>query len=306
MHDPLTRAAIRNGSDKYGGHLYTPVYHRLFSHWREAELKLLEIGVGGYDVEFAGGLSLKTWMDYFPYAEVTGLDLYRKTIPLPRRAKIYQGSQTDDAVLAQLCQERGPFDIVIDDGSHDPAHMIASFLYLYPRMAADGIYVIEDTQTCFGGDGSGANTIFDLAHQISLAMHTLEGYRSTGAHPAVELLAVVTHSVSIYRNMVVFHRGENSYPSNQRLDFSHAEVRRVFAAIGEEAERDPAPGDALSRIDMLIWAGKREAAAKLALQAATRYPGERALLHDLVRMMKWAQDEHAQTTIAAQLAALDP
>lgn len=304
VHDPLTRAAIRHGSDKYGGHLYTPIYHSLFAELRERPLKLLEIGVGGYEVEFAGGSSLRTWLEYFPYAEITGLDIFKKTLDLPERARIYQGSQTDTTVLAQIVAERGPFDIVIDDGSHAPDHMIESFLYLYPRMRQDGVYAIEDTQTCFHHGRNGRDTIFDIAAHLSLAMHKLEGFDVATLPSAIFPLAEITASISTYRNIIAFQRGENTYPSNIGLRFENEEVRAVFAGIETEAALNPAPGSMLSRIDMLIWAGKQAQAAGLAREAAARYPRERALLHELVRMMAWAGQHEAQGEIQAMLSQL--
>lgn len=304
MHDPLTRAAIRHGSDKYGGHLYTPVYHSLFAHLRERELKLLEIGIGGYETEAAGGLSLRTWLDYFPYAEITGLDLYKKTLNLPPRAKTYQGSQIDMEVLGRVTAERGPFDIIIDDGSHDPGHMVESFSFLYPRMRPDGIYAIEDTQTCFHNGRNGQGTIFTLAAQVSLAMHRLEGFNAPETPAAILQLAEMTRCVSVYRNIVVFHRGANTYPSNSGMSFQNEEVRGVFAGIEAEAERNPGVGSALSRIDMLIWAREGPRAAELARNAAARYPRERALLHELVRMMNWAGQHGVKAEIQARLDLL--
>jgi hypothetical protein len=35
-------------------------------------------------------------------------------------------------------------DIIIDDGSHRPDHQLISLVTLFPYLAADGIYVIED------------------------------------------------------------------------------------------------------------------------------------------------------------------
>lgn len=37
-----------------------------------------------------------------------------------------------------------PFDIVIDDGSHQPAHQILSFETIWPMVNPSGYYVIED------------------------------------------------------------------------------------------------------------------------------------------------------------------
>ncbi|MDE1906921.1 MAG: class I SAM-dependent methyltransferase [Rhodospirillales bacterium] len=304
LHDPLTRAAIRQGSDKFGGHLYTPVYNALFAHLREQPLKLLEIGIGGYETEVAGGLSLRTWLEYFPYAEITGLDIFKKTLDLPERARIHQGSQTDLVVLGRITDERGPFDIIVDDGSHDPSHMIESFTYLYPRMKPDGIYAIEDTQTCFSNGRNGQGTIFTLAAQVSLAMHRLEGFNAPETPAEVFKLAEMTSCVSVYRNIVVFHRGPNTYPSNSNLKFENEEVRGVFAGIEAEALRNPAPGSVLSRIDMLIWAGEGPRAAELARAAALRYPHERALLHELARMMGWAGQHATKAEIQARLDLL--
>jgi hypothetical protein len=305
--DPLTRAAIRAGSDKYGGHLYTPIYHRLFAPLREMPLKVLEIGVGGYEAEQAGGLGLKMWAEYFPNATITGLDIQAKKLSLPPRVKVVQGSQTDRALLARLSQERGPFDIVIDDGSHVVTHVQETFRALYPLIAADGIYAVEDTQTSFmpsvGGRPDGLGTIFDLAHRIALAMHKAEGFRPSTPDPAIEAFAAATASVSIYRNIAVFQRGTNTYPSNHGLDLNNPEVRAVFDGIGVYDALDPSPGSVLTRVDMLIWAGRHAEAGDLATRAAAAYPAHTAMLHELVRMMGWAKLDQQRHSIESRLPA---
>ena len=305
--DPLTRAAIRHGTDKYGGHLYTPVYNSLFEKRRDEALKLLEIGTGGYDFPHAGGLSLRMWLDYFPYAEITGLDIQDKNLKLPARARIYQGSQIDSAVLSKLCVERGPFDIIIDDGSHEVDHMISSFMHLYPLMAPDGTYTVEDTQTCFSNGRNGCDSIFGIASQLSLAMHKREGFDPTDISSAVAQLGEITHSVSVYRNMIVFQRGANTYPSNFGLDLTDKEARDVFNGIQAEATRNPSPGSILSRLDMLLWAGRHEELIALVRQALTDFPHERSMLHEMVRIMTLAKKNGARQdgTLDAITAQLD-
>ena len=147
--DPLTRLAIKHGTDKWGPHFYTPVYHALFAHLRDRPIRLLEIGIGGYSIKSVGGASLAMWTDYFPRGEITGIDIAEKRLKLDPRVKYYQGSQDDPAFLQSICGERGPFDIVIDDGSHVPKHVVASFNLLFPPLADGGLYVIEDVQTAF-------------------------------------------------------------------------------------------------------------------------------------------------------------
>jgi hypothetical protein len=299
--DPLSRAAIRAGSDKYGGHLYTRIYHQLFADLREAPIRLLEIGVGGYESERAGGLGLKMWAEYFPNAHIVGLDIHRKKLSLPPRVRVVQGSQTDAALLTRLSRESGPFDIVIDDGSHFVAHTKTTFETLFPLLAHDGIYAIEDTQTAFmsplGGRPDGKQTIFELAHKISLAMHKPEGFRDPEPNPAIEAFAAMTKSVSVFRNLAVFQRGANTYPSNHGLDLGNLEVAAVYQSIVAQDALEPTPGSALSRIDMLIWAGRLEEAGAIAAQAASSYPRDEAFLCELVRMMEWAKLDQRRSEI---------
>jgi hypothetical protein len=60
--------------------------------------------------------------------------------------KIIIGSQVDDATLLKV-SEFGPFDIIIDDGSHIQSHMIVTFFKLFPLLSQNSIYIIEDTHT---------------------------------------------------------------------------------------------------------------------------------------------------------------
>lgn len=73
--DPLTRLAIRHGTDKWGPHFYTPIYHRLLAPFRNGPVQFLEIGVGGYEYRKVGGASLATWAEYFPNGRIVGIDI---------------------------------------------------------------------------------------------------------------------------------------------------------------------------------------------------------------------------------------
>src|ERR1700754_3628667 len=83
--DPLTRLAIRHGTDKWGAHFYTPVYHQLFAHLRDKPVRLLEIGIGGYQFAKLGGASLAMWADYFPSGRILGIDVFKKNLDLDPR-----------------------------------------------------------------------------------------------------------------------------------------------------------------------------------------------------------------------------
>lgn len=56
------------------------------------------------------------------------------------------GDQSNRDNLSQLFNYK-QFDIIIDDGSHHVDHQLISFATLFPRLAPNGIYIIEDLQT---------------------------------------------------------------------------------------------------------------------------------------------------------------
>jgi len=136
------------GTDKFGLHDYTAVYEELTRPLRRRAVTLLELGVGGYG-RHLGGESLLMWAAYFPKGRIYGIDIEDKTALSRGRIKVFQVSQTDRDALASLCRQIGPFDFVVDDGSHVNAHQIESFRILWPFVRDGGSYVVEDVQTSY-------------------------------------------------------------------------------------------------------------------------------------------------------------
>jgi hypothetical protein len=62
---------------------------------------------------------------------------------------VFQCSQVDAPKLSALAQELGPFEFIIDDGSHLNAHQIETFRILWPHLRDGGSYIVEDTQTSY-------------------------------------------------------------------------------------------------------------------------------------------------------------
>jgi|SRR5208283_4853709 len=153
----------RHGTDKLFLHHYDEEYTRHFEPFKDRTFALLEIGVGGYGDPRKGGESLKVWRDYFPHATVNGLDNEPKDLRLGGRAITWLGSQNNVEDLERVNRLAGPFDIIIDDGSHQQEHIRTSFFTLFPLLASGGIYVIEDMETAyrpaFGGDPEAPPTI---------------------------------------------------------------------------------------------------------------------------------------------------
>lgn len=218
------------GTDKWGAHWYARHYQRHFAHLRRKRLRLLEIGIGGYAEPRLGGKSLRMWKAYFPNASIVGLDIASKSHHDESRIKTVMGSQDDAELLRRLSESEGPFDIVIDDGSHQSAHVIASFLALFPLLAEHGIYVVEDTQTSywqeFGGapaDDPAAPTSMNFLKGLADALNFREFPRGKdwAPHPLGQHIV----AMHFYHNLVFVQKGRNDEPSNV-LDRVHSRETR--------------------------------------------------------------------------------
>lgn len=138
--DPLTELAIKHGADKWGKHHYTPVYFDLFKDRRETVKKVLEIGT-------AEGAGLKVFRDFFPNATIYGAEIDKKRVENLQgldRIAVFEFDQSLTKNIADLFDYLYDLDLVIDDGSHNPADQIFTCLGAMPFLNNDAIYIIED------------------------------------------------------------------------------------------------------------------------------------------------------------------
>jgi demethylmacrocin O-methyltransferase len=171
LRNDLTRLGSFYGTNKaIPPQMYTLLYERHLRHRRRDPVRILEIGIGGYELG-TGGSSLRMWRTYFPNARVYGIDLYPRDLREPR-IETFCGSQADPDFLRDVVARMGPPDLVVDDGSHVGSDVEASFEILFPLVSAGGTYVIEDT-TCsyradFGGGPPGtAGTSIELVKRLA-------------------------------------------------------------------------------------------------------------------------------------------
>lgn len=133
------------GSDKgVTAHQYVDLYEQLLAPHRREYTRVLEIGI-------YKGASLLMWREFFPNAEVFGLDIEHVDVPGPRITTL-QGDQSAAETLERL-RALGPFDLIVDDGSHKAEHILATFAGLYDSVKPGGWYVIEDMQTAYIAKG---------------------------------------------------------------------------------------------------------------------------------------------------------
>ena len=205
-------------TDKAGEHFYTPHYQSHFQACRLKNIKLLEIGVGGYDDPNKGGSSLRMWKKYFPNGKIYAIDIFDKSGLQEERIKIFQGSQVDSPFLEKVTRETGGLDIIIDDGSHVNSHVIESFNLLFPKLNDGGIYVIEDVQTSYwedyGGDSSDLNnpaTMMNFFKSLTDCLNHKEIVKP-GYQPGYYDKKII--SIHFYHNLIFIYKGNNDEESN--------------------------------------------------------------------------------------------
>jgi hypothetical protein len=202
-HD-LAALALRFGSDKWGGHWYTPHYERHFAPYADRPVRVLEIGIGGYQASEMGGASLRMWKHYFRRGLIHGLDIADKSGHDETRVRTIQGDQSDVDFLVALNERHGPFDIVVDDGSHLSEHVIVSMTTLFPLLRHGGLYVVEDLETSYwpawnggrtdpGDPGTSVGFLKSVVDELLTQDST--GFEVAGMH--------------FYHNMVVMEKGAN-------------------------------------------------------------------------------------------------
>jgi cephalosporin hydroxylase len=137
---------------------YFPIYEQVLAPYRGRACTLLEIGV-------SHGGSLQMWRSYLGRrSRIVGIDIEPRVADLAEDGiDVRVGDQSDPEFLDRLVAIYGSFDVVIDDGSHVPAHQIASIERLWPHVADGGQYVVEDLHSNYWpefGAGRGQSHTF--------------------------------------------------------------------------------------------------------------------------------------------------
>jgi hypothetical protein len=123
--------------------------------------------------------------------------------------------------------EFGPFDIILDDGSHKTHHQIISFGALFrPALKDDGCYMVEDVHTNYWiKHVDSPETFIDLSKQMVDMLH--EPYfdrKETDfrhEHPDalkeldVSYLSANLDGISFHDSIVVFDKKKQSLPKSE-------------------------------------------------------------------------------------------
>lgn len=140
------------GTDKTSDcHNYCVKYEKYLPMKRYEKLNILEVGV-------LNGKSLKMWKDYFYNSNIIGIDINPNcSIYAEDRINVEIGSQTDVEFLSKVSEKHGPFDLIVDDGSHINSDIITTFEFMFDKVKSNGVYVVEDSCTSYWDEYGGGN-----------------------------------------------------------------------------------------------------------------------------------------------------
>jgi cephalosporin hydroxylase len=191
---------------------YFPIYERHFARFKDTSCLVVEIGCG------MGG-SLQMWKGYFgAHAEIVGIDVDPKCKEFEEdQIRVAIGDQSDAAFLGRLIDDIGVPDIIIDDGSHIMSHIRASFDVLYPRMAKNGVYVVEDIHTAYWQEYEGGHLAPNsFIERCKTLVDSLNAYHARGAVPVDDFVRS-TVSMHFYDSVVVFEKGVHRMTDAPRM-----------------------------------------------------------------------------------------
>jgi len=203
-------AALHRGSRLFKWWHYYEIYDRYFARLRRRNVKLLEIGLG------YGG-SLQLWRRYFgSSAKIIGIDIRETCKNFESRNTIIEiGSQDDAEFLNDVARRHGPFDIVIDDGSHHYNHQLVTFKTLFPHISAEGVYSCEDICTSYWEDefGGGPRVEHSYVEFVKTLVDELNAWfwrDSVEAEP--NSLTTSMHAIHFYPALVIIEKRPTAHP----------------------------------------------------------------------------------------------
>ena len=204
---------------------FIQLYEKYFTPLRDSKINILEIGVDNGD-------SLRIWREFFSKANICGIDIDKKNFKI-NNTNILQGDQSDVNFLKSLVSEYKKFDIIIDDGSHQAKHIIASFNYLFNYLSNNGLYVIEDLQTSYipryGGSRinlkkkkSSMNFIKSLTDSINYEKNNRPFFKKNKFDGLIK-------SINFHQNIVFIYKGESvNYFYNQDFKETFSDQIKKF------------------------------------------------------------------------------
>jgi predicted O-methyltransferase YrrM len=192
---------------------YLPIYESVVDRTRP--IRMLEIG------DFYGD-SLQMWQEYLhPDSLIVGIDINSKLLKIADSVGIHVrfGGEQGVSFLKEVAAEFGPFDVILDDGSHTSSHMVDSFRSLFANVLSDsGVYMVEDVDCDYWKSYRDSRVSFiDFVRALIDAMHghyqvTTSETNFRVGHPdrirevSVPAITPILGGIEVYDSIVVVRR----------------------------------------------------------------------------------------------------
>ena len=141
----LDSIGLRHGTDKASSfHDYLRIYEQIMPVHKP--VNLLEIG-------WFDGASMETWREFLHQeSNIVGVDIEpKKSIGGVK----FRRANATSLHMVEIADELGPFDFIIDDGSHLSPDVIATFINLWHSVRPGGYYIVEDVHVSYHDDWLG-------------------------------------------------------------------------------------------------------------------------------------------------------
>ena len=162
---PLCEIMGRNKSDKgsinirNSWHNYTTFYYSIFKDIADKKLRIFELGLGTNDVNIKSnmgvngrpGASLYGWAEFFKNSQIFGADIDKNILFNTERIHTFYCDQTSPDDIKNMWDNekllQDNFDIIIEDGLHEPNANVCFFENSIHKLKNGGYYIIEDVAT---------------------------------------------------------------------------------------------------------------------------------------------------------------
>ena len=197
------------------GDTYFRTYERYFKEIRERikdrKIKFLEIGI------WNGG-SIDMWYKYFgANIELYMVDINSDCLKLKKKfpnVNIYIGDQADKRFLLEIA-EKGPFDIILDDGGHTMNQQNTSFRTLFEHVSPGGIYICEDLHTSYWKSFGGGYLKSDSFIETSKScIDKINAYQSEDSKLTPDYITKNCSGIYCVPSMCIF---EKSFKEQKKL-----------------------------------------------------------------------------------------
>lgn len=219
---------------------YPEIYERHLARFRDQAVRVLEVGV-------SHGGSLQLLRNYLgPKSEIVGMDINPLCAAFNEPGITVEiGDQGNPADLGRILARYGPFDIIIDDGSHISGHQALTHHLAWPHLKYGGVFMVEDTHCCYRNDfGGGLRHPQSFVEQSKLLIDDLHGiWQSDPPLSQMPRYTPDLGSIHFYDSIIVFEKvlktanpvridaGQPSWPVSNETLAGIAEARANLAKL---------------------------------------------------------------------------